>query len=67
LSDLTKRLVELLGDADVRVEIGLRQQGHMPTVERMLGEGKSWDEIGKAIGWHGPTVAEWYEAEKAGQ
>lgn len=64
MTDLTKRLAELLGDADVKVQIGLRQQGHIPTIERMLAEGASWGEIGKALGWHGPTAKEWYEAEK---
>jgi hypothetical protein len=48
----------------VPVQIGLRQQGHIPTVERMLAAGKSWDEIGRAIGWHGPTAKQWYENEK---
>lgn len=47
----------------VPVRIGLRQQGHLSTVERMRAEGATWDEIGKAIGWHGPTVAKWYEFE----
>jgi hypothetical protein len=55
-------LQEILGDT--KVLIGLRQQGHIPTVERMIAEGKSWDEIGKAIGWDGKAAMEWYEVEK---
>jgi hypothetical protein len=43
--------------------VGLRAQGHLPTIERMLGEGASWSDIGRAIGWHGPTAREWYERE----
>lgn len=57
-------LVQLLKDCGVQIKIGLRQQGHLPTVERMLAEGATWDEIGKAIGWHGPTAKEWYGYEK---
>ena len=47
------------------LRIGLTDQGHMPKVEQMLKDRKSWDEIGKAIGWHGPAVKEWYEYEKS--
>lgn len=47
----------------VKVCIGLRQQGHMPTVERMRADGATWDEIGKAIGWDGKAAEEWYEME----
>lgn len=46
---------------DVKIKFGLRAQGHIPNVERMLAEGKSWEEIGNAIGWHGPTAKEYYE------
>ena len=49
----------------VPIKIGLRQQGHIPTVERMLAHGATWDEIGKAIGWHGPTAQRWYELDQA--
>lgn len=45
---------------DVKVRIGLEQQGHIPTVEKMLAEGKSWQEIGDAIGWDGATAKQWY-------
>ena len=57
-----ERLLETCG---LKVRIGLRQQGHMPTVERLLAEGRTWDEIGKEIGWHGPTAKKWYEMEKS--
>lgn len=39
---------------------GLEAQGHIPTIERMLGEGKDWDAIGKAIGWCPKTAKEHY-------
>jgi hypothetical protein len=53
--------LELLGNAPVK--IGLRQQGHMKTVARMLSAGATWDEIGAAIGWHGPTAQDWFGRE----
>lgn len=56
------RLIEMLGD--IPVAIGLRQQGHMPTVARMLGEGASWEEIGKAIGWQVAAAEKWWEMER---
>ncbi len=56
------KLIEILGDTPVL--IGLRQQGHIPTVERMVAEGRTWDEIGTAIGWDGKAAQEWYEVEK---
>jgi hypothetical protein len=41
---------------NVPVLFGLARQGHIPTIERMLAEGKSWSEIGEAIGWCGETA-----------
>lgn len=41
----------------VTIRFGLRQQGHLPTVKRMLAEGASWGDIGRAIGWD-PQTAE---------
>lgn len=52
-------ILDLLGDAPI--VFGLRAQGHIPTVERMLAEGATWDEIGKEIGWYGPAVQQFYE------
>jgi hypothetical protein len=49
------------------VVIGLEAQGHIPTVERMLADGESWEAIGEAIGWHGPTAAEWYRYHLEGR
>jgi hypothetical protein len=42
------------------VLFGLVQQGHIQTIERMVKEGTSWDEIGKEIGWDTETVKEHY-------
>lgn len=54
-------LCNLLKECGVTPKIGLEAQGHIPKIEAMLAEGKAWSEIGKAIGWHGPTAHEWYD------
>ena len=55
----------LLHDLDILLNMpclfGLESQGHIPTIEKMLAENKTWDEIGKTIGWHSPTAQEHYE------
>lgn len=56
-------LIALLKECGVTPKLGLRQQGHMATVQQMLAMGATWDEIGLAIGWHGPTAKHWYELE----
>lgn len=59
---MSERLEELMKQfGGVRIRFGLEAQGHIPTVERMLAEGKNWDEIGDVIGWCGPTAKEYYE------
>lgn len=55
------QLGELLNEAGLTIKFGLRAQGHIPTIQRMLACGATWDEIGQAIGWHPPTAKEWYE------
>ena len=42
------------------VLFGLVQQGHIPTIERMLEEGATWGQIGKEIGWCPETAKEHY-------
>ena len=44
-----------------KVKFGLFAQGHIPTIEKMLEKGNTWEEIGNAINWHGPTAKEHYE------
>ncbi len=61
MSDPIRELSKLIGP---NLRIGLRQQGHIPTVERMLKDGATWTEIGKAIGWNGETAKDWYERER---
>lgn len=39
---------------------GLEAQGHLQTVEQMLADGKSWADIGSAIGWDGDTACKFY-------
>ncbi len=48
-----------------KVRFGLKAQGHIPTIETMLGQGKSWVEIGKAIGWCPETAKRHWEELQA--
>jgi len=43
------------------VKFGLVAQGHIPTIDRMLAEGKDWDSIGKDIGWQPTTAKQHFE------
>lgn len=61
--DLAKALISEIFASHVPVKLGLRAQGHIPTIERLLADGASWDVIGRAIGWHGDTARQWYERE----
>ncbi len=61
--DRLKELGELLNHLNVPFQFGLRQQGKLDTVAALLAEGKSWNEIGAEIGWHGPTAQRFYEME----
>lgn len=36
------------------------QQGHLPTIEKMLAKHQSWEAIGKAIGWCPNTACRHY-------
>ena len=56
-----EKLDAILKEGGIRVKFGLRAQGHIPKVNFMLAMGATWDEIGRAIGWHGPTVKQFYE------
>jgi hypothetical protein len=42
---------------------GLKAQGHIPTIQRMLTEGKTWEEIGREIGWDPGTAEKFYMRE----
>jgi len=50
----------------IKVQFGLEQQGHIPTIEKMLNEFGSarseyiWQRIGQAIGWDYKTAAFYY-------
>ena len=54
-------ILDIIRNSKVKVLFGLRAQGHLPTIERMLSEGRDWDEIGKAIGWCPDTAKAHYE------
>ena len=40
---------------------GLKAQGHITTIEKMLKENKTWEEIGEVIHWCPKTAKEHYE------
>jgi len=48
----------------LRLAFGLRAQGHIPAIERMLAEARCWDEIGRVIGWCPKTAAKYYGRER---
>ena len=54
----TNKMDELM---NVPVRFGLAQQGHITTIERMLAEGKTWEDIGREIGWCPKTAEDHYE------
>ena len=56
-----EELTQLIEKNNIQIAFGLEQQGYIPTVEKMLAEGKNWEDIGKVIGWHGPTAEKWYQ------
>jgi len=54
----SKAMRELM---NVPVRVGLKAQGHIPTIEAMLYAGMTWREIGDRIGWCHKTAKEHYE------
>lgn len=66
-ADPIRQLGEILRECGLKPVFGLVQQGHIPTIERMLSEGREWHEIGKEIGWN-PNTAKmhygWHIADK---
>lgn len=47
---------------------GLEAQGHIPTIEGMIRDGRDWPFIGRAINWDGETARvhyTWYLERKA--
>lgn len=62
-TDPIQQLAEILKDANATVRVGLRQQGKFDRVAQMVRDHAGWTEIGRAIGWHGPTVADWFALE----
>jgi hypothetical protein len=63
--DALKRLGELLDEAGATIAFGLVKQGKFDIVTQLLNEGRTVTEIGRAIGWHGPTAMEFYAREAA--
>lgn len=45
---------------DCEVVFGLQAQNHISTIENMLDEHKSWDEIANEIGWDKDTMITHY-------
>lgn len=61
MPDPVSQLAALLEEAGLTARFGLEAQGHLPTIERMIKEGASWEVIGKAIGWDAMTARQhWY-------
>lgn len=58
-------LLKQIEAAGTSFAFGLRAQGHLPTIERMLADGKAWNDIGKEIGWHPETAQRFYAREVA--
>jgi hypothetical protein len=50
---------------NVPMAFGLKAQGHMPTIARMLLAGESWDAIGRAINWCPNTARRHWELSAA--
>jgi hypothetical protein len=63
--DSIEQLAELLHEVGAQVQIGLRAQGKMPVVTRMLMDGATWKDIGAKIGWCPDTARDWYAREAA--
>jgi hypothetical protein len=58
---MSEKATKLLEVIDGPILFGLEAQGHIPVIASMLEANESWDEIGRAIGWHGPTAQEYYQ------
>ena len=56
-----KQFVEDIVSGKIPVRVGLVQQGHIKTIETMLKNNASWEEIGKVINWDGETAKKHYE------
>lgn len=50
MDDAIKELSQILKDSNVKIKFGLKAQGHIPVVEKMLSDGATWYEIGRVIG-----------------
>jgi hypothetical protein len=46
---------------DPKIVFGLKNQGHIPIIQKMLVDGKNWEEIGEEINWCPKTAREYYE------
>lgn len=57
-----KELCKTIGNKNVR--FGLKAQGHLPTIEKMIKNGNTWEEIGKKIGWCPKTAKKHYDRIK---
>jgi hypothetical protein len=61
------KLGEMLQEAGMTPQFGLRQQGHLPVIVKMLGEQfVTWGQIANVIGWDAKTAREYFEREVCG-
>ena len=57
---VVKTLIKDIASGKIPIHFGLVQQGHIPLIEEMLNDGKTWDDIGKAIKWEPNTAKDYY-------
>ena len=64
MTDLIQHLADAIEKKGMKISFGLEQQGHIPTIERMLEElgnnEHAWDRIGKEIWWCPKTACYHY-------
>ena len=49
--DDIEKLFAAAEKAGLKPVFGLKAQGHIPTITKMLEDGRTWEQIGKVIGW----------------
>jgi len=64
LPPLIQHLVDKMEEKNLKIAFGLEQQGHIPTIERILEEcgcnEYAWQKIGKEINWCPKTASYYY-------
>ncbi len=58
--NIAEQLDAALAVSGMRARLGFSDEQRQ-MITAALADGKTWDEIGALIGWHGPTAREWFE------